>query len=299
MADEQDFADLPELDTPAIEEGADVPETQEIETEGQEPDVESEGEGGDEEGGEGSDLSTIEVDGIEYQVPKALEGAFLKNKDYTQKSQANAERARTLETREAEIEERAKATDEELDMRATLRGVEKQLSDYEKLTQQDWEYHETQDPLGTQRHWRQFQMLQQEKARLAGSLTEKQNARSQSAQQDLAKRVEETTAFAQKNIPNFKPELTDKLVAFAQSEGIPDEQLRKLWSPTFYKILHRAWIGEQTLKTTVKPAAKTAAPAQPLKTVAAKSNPKPSGLDDRLSADEWMKRRNAQVRKAG
>lgn len=298
MADEQDFAALPDLETPATEASAEAPETDDLETEGQESEVDGETEGGDDEG-EGSDLSTIEIDGIEYQVPKALEGAFLKNKDYTQKSQANAERARTLESREAEIEERAKATDEELDMRATLRGVEKQLADYEKLTPEDWAHHEASDPLGVQRHWRQFQLLQQEKAKLAGSLTEKQNARTQTAQQNLAKRVEETTAFAQKNIPNFKPELTDKLVAFAQAEGIPDATLRQLWSPTFYKILHRAWIGEQTLKTPVKPAPKTEAQAQPLKTIAAKSNPKPSGLDDRLSSDEWLKRRNAQVRKAG
>lgn len=296
MADEPEVTELPELET-AIEE---TDEAETVETEGDELEADTEGDDETEGDSASEELATIVADdGTEYQVPKSLESMFLKNKDYTQKSQANAERAKALEAQAAEIEERLKATDEELDMRATLKTVEKQLAEYEKLSPQDWEYHETQDPLGTQRHWRQFQLLQAEKAKLAGTLTEKQNARSQVAQQDLAKRVEETNAFAQKNIPGFKPELTDELVKFAQAEGVPDEQLRSLWSPTFFKILHRAWIGEQTLKTKVKPAPKPAETAKPLKTIAAKSNPKPSGLDDRLSIEEWTRRRNAQDRKTG
>lgn len=292
MADEADVTDLPELET-AIGEAQEPAETTELETEGDEQPVEGD-EAGD--GDQTEETTTIEIDGVEYVIPKALEGSFLKNKDYTTKSQANAERARSLETREAEIEERAKVTEEELDARATLRSVEKQLEAYDKLTPQDWEYHENQDPLGTQRHWRQYQLLQQEKGKLASTLTEKQNARAQSAQQDLAKRVEETNAFAAKNIPGFKPELTDTLVKFAKEKQIPDAKLRELWSPTFFQILHLAHLGEKTLKTTVKPVVKVDQAAQtPLKTVAAKSNPKPSGLDDRLSIEEWSKRRNAQV----
>ncbi len=294
MADEAEVTNLPELET-AIGEGGEPAETTELETEGDEQQVDGDAEG---DGDQAEELSTIEIDGIEYTVPKALESAFLKNKDYTTKSQANAERARALENRQAEIEERAKATDEELDVRATLRGVEKQIEAYDKLTPDDWSYHENQDPLGTQRHWRQYQLLQAEKAKLAGTLTEKESARTQAAQQDLAKRVEETNAFAAKNIPGFKPELTDTLVKFAQEKQIPDAKLRELWSPTFFQILHLAHLGEKTLKTPVKPKTPDV-PQTPLKTVAAKSNPKPSGLDDKLSIDDWMKRRNAQTRKTG
>lgn len=292
MADEADVTELPELET-AIGEAQEPAETTELETEGDEQPVEGD-EAGD--GEQPEETATIEIDGVEYVIPKALEGSFLKNKDYTTKSQANAERARSLEARQAEIEERAKATDEELDMRATLRSVEKQLEAYDKLSADDWAYHETQDPLNAQRHFRQYQLLQAERGKLSGALTEKQNARAQSAQQDLAKRVEETNAFAAKNIPGFKPELTDTLVKFAQEKQIPDSKLRELWSPTFFQILHLAHLGEKTLKTTVKPVVKVDQAAQtPLKTVAAKSNPKPSGLDDRLSMDEWMRRRNAQT----
>lgn len=240
------------------------------------------------------ELVTVEVDGIEYQVPKALEGSFLKNADYTQKTQKLSERNKALDDREHGIEERLKATDEELDARGELRGIEARLAEYAKLSSADWQHHQNTDPFATQAARMEFDDLKARKLQLEGILENAKTERSQAAEQDLATRVEKTLEFA-KTIPGWKPEHMTTLVQYAVSEGVDEDTLKRNWSPELLKLLHRAHLGEQMLKKSAKP--KPAPATTPLTTVAAKSNPKPAGLDDRLSMDEWQKRRNAQLRK--
>jgi hypothetical protein len=260
-----------ELDTPALDAEAEteLPETP--------VDLDEVDTSGDDDGAEQPEpefVTFVADDGTEYQLPKALEGSLLKNKDYTTKTQAVAEERKALEARNAEIEERLKATDEELDTRATLRTITTELAEYQKLTAADWQAHMNNDPLGTQQHRLRFETLRDQKAELEGKVSQAANARTEKAQQDLAQRVQQTIDFAAKEIPGFKPELTEKLITFAMGEmGVPEAALQANWSPTFYKLLHRAYVGEQSLKkqtAALKPAP-TPAPA-PLVTVTPKTN---------------------------
>jgi hypothetical protein len=57
-------------------------------------------------------------------------------------------------------------------------------------------------------------------------------------------------------------------------------------------------IGAEAIKRTTTPPKQQQQAAQPLTKVTARANPV-AGLDDRLSADEWLKRRNAQLAKKG
>lgn len=275
--------------------------TEELEAEPTDPGAEETEEEGEGEGNAEEteiEFSTIEIDGKEYQVPKELEGAFLKNKDYTQKSQANAERTRALEAKEAEIEERAKATEEELDMRATLRSVDAQIAEYAKLTKADWDAHQLQDPMGTEQHWRAFQMLKDQKAELSEQLSTKQNERTQAAQQDLAKRVEQTNAFAKENIKGWNPQLTDTLVKYAVDTGIPESVLKQQWSPTLYKLLHRAWVGERALSKQIAALPKPQTTnVKPSVTVTGKSNPGAKKSLADMDMDEYVAaRKSGRVR---
>lgn len=218
------------------------------------------------------ELEEFEWNGKPVKGPKGLKDSVLMHADYTRKRQADAEKAKALESREAEINQKLAATEEELDARSTLRDVDKRIGEYAKLTQADWDYHHNIDPMGTDKAWRDFQFLKEQRAEVAKTLEAKQNERTQAAQQSLAKRVEETIAFAQKEIPGWKPELTDTLVKLATDLGVPEDALKANWSPVFYKLLHRAHIGELTLnrQTAPKP---IPAPIQPLATVGGKSTP--------------------------
>ena len=217
---------------------------------------------------------TLERNGKTYQVPKELEGEFLMQSDYTKKTQATAARERELEARATEIAQQAQVTEAELDARASLRQMDERLSEYAKLSQADWDAYHDQDPMGTDKAWRDFQFLQAKRAETAKTLETAQGERTQKAQQDFAKRVEETSAFA-KTIPGWSPEVEAEVVKFALDKGVPQDFLRQNISPKLYEIINLARLGAQAMQkqATAKPAPK---PVEPLRMVTGKSSPSAS-----------------------
>ena len=283
MSDEQEsIAPLPELDTPAIAAPAEVetPESSELPVDvsddlGPEPADNDDGEP------PAIEYVTLERNGKQFQVPKELEGEFLMQGDYTKKTQTVAEKAKELEQREQQLTQQAEATEAELDARATLKGVTARLAEYAKLTAADWQHHMQTDPLGTQQARMEYDDLKAQKAELEGVVSKAAAERTDKAQQSLAKRVQETLDAAPKIIPGLTPETRaatiEKLLAFANSEGIPEQVLKANWSPTFLGLLHKAHIGAQAIakQSAPKPTAPTAAIA-PLATVRAQASPAPS-----------------------
>lgn len=233
------------------------------------------GEGGDELEDE---IAELDFAFKKYNVPKSLKEAVeALRTDYTQKTQSTAETAKALEQREAALVQQAEASEAELDARATLRSVTAQLAAYEKLTPEDWNAHEMQDPIGTRQHERAFQHLKAQKAELEGTIGKASTERTEKAQQDLAKRVQETLEAAPKIIPGLTAETRtatiDKLVAFAHSEGIPEQVLKANWSPTLLGILHKAHIGAQAIAKQSAPKPAPTAAIAPLATVKAQASP--------------------------
>lgn len=291
-----------ELATPATQ-------TQTPQTEVEDNDLENLPEDGDEtddgstegEEGEGTEqapeLVEIEFNGKKFNIPAELKDGVLMNADYTRKTQEVAELRKTVEARQAEAEQQFNVSQEVLQARAALMVHDNQLEQFEKL---DWQQLENEDPVGAMSAWRQFQQLKETRGHIAGYLNEQHTTRSAQAEQETANRLRETREFAEKNIPGWTPEIDTKIANFAISElGQSVDTLKAAYSPNVYKTLHLAWLGHQVLQkqtTAPKPAA---AVAQPLTKVSARANPPPTGLDDRLTTDEWLKRRNAQVVKRG
>lgn len=302
MADEELAIAGSALETPASETEQQQVETPETEVETDEVDTEQEGEGPDD-GGE-EEVDELEFQFKKYQVPKSLKEAVEGLRaDYTRKTQETAAKAKAfaaLETREAEIEERAKATEEELEARAELKSVTKTLEQFAKLTPEDWAAHEANDFAATQAAWRQYQMLKDQKAELDGKLTKAQAERTEKAQSDLTKRIQETLEHAQKNTSGLKPDAIPKLVEFAEQLGVPEEAIKRNWSPIFADLLHYARIGKMAAakqNAAPKPAGASTSAPTPITPVAPKGAPPKTGLSDNLPLDEWQRRREAQLRK--
>jgi hypothetical protein len=305
MADEQEsIAPLPELDTPAIATAAEVEtdDTPETPRDILEP-GEDEGDSADD-GGEPAEIEyvTLERNGKQFQVPKELEGEFLMQADYTRKRQADAEKAKELEAREQQLTQQAEATEAELDARATLKGVKAEI---DRLKDYDWaahRQHRLQDPMGADEAWQYKAYLENQRAELEGTISKTQNERTEKAQQDLAKRVQETLEAAPKIIPGLTPETRaatiDKLVSFATSEGIPEQVLKANWSPTLLGLLHKAHIGAQAIAKQAAPKATPKAPVAPLATVKAMSSPTTSRSVADLARGDDMEA-YAAARRAG
>lgn len=296
MADEELAIASPALETPASEE-TEI-ETTEVEDEALEADSETDG-GPDDDGEE--EVDELDFAFKKYTVPKSLKEAVENLRaDATRKTQEASAKAKALEARAAEIEESSKATEEELEARAELKSVSKTLEQYAKLTPEDWAAHEANDPQATAAAWRQYQFLKDQKAELDGKVSKAQAERTEKAQSDLTKRIQETLAHAQKNTSGLKPDAIPKLVEFAEQLGVPEEAIKRNWSPIFADLLHYARIGKMAAakqNAAPKPAGASTSAPTPITPVAPKGAPPKTGLSDNLPLDEWQRRREAQLRK--
>lgn len=300
----------PELETATQGQGADTfaNEQPDLETlsddgveseEGSGDNAETEGEGDEAKAeAEGDLIDFTAEDGSTYKVPKGLEGHLLRNADYTRKTQEVAELRRSVEATQADTQRNFEVSQEVLGARAALMNVDQALANYQNV---DWTRLQTEDPFTAQSAWMEFQQLKEQRGHVASFLDQKQAEIASQGEQATATRLMETAQYAQKNIPGWSPEVDAKVTNFAVSElGFTQDTLKQAYNPQVYRALHLAWIGHQTLsKQKNAPSAQNQkAPASaPLQKVTARANPPASGLDDRLTAEEWMKRRNAQVRR--
>ncbi len=236
------------------------------------------------------ELLDIEYEGKTYKLPPELKDALLRQSDYTRKTQEAAELRKAAESRQAEVDKAYQTSQEVLEARAAIMN-------YENV---NWQQLETEDPMAAMSHWRQYQQLQQQRGQVAQYLDKTQAELSEKVAQDTDKRLRETREFAEKEIKGWSPELDRKITEFATKDlGFTLDNLRAQYTPRVYRTLYLAHLGHLALQKQTAAPKPPAPAAQPLNKVTARANPPTAGLDDRLSADEWLKRRNAQIAKRG
>lgn len=285
------MANASELETPAIEQ-----QTPEIEDDGFfSPDLEADvNEEGNEkgEGGEALiDLIEIERNGKKYSIPKDLEAELMMQADYTRKTQETSAARKEVEAEREKVRQMAAATQEELNARGMLASVDDRLGQYANV---NWSRFEQEDPMGAQSEWRQYQQMKEGRAEIVAYLENAERERSEQAQQNVAKRLQETLEFAQKEIKGWTPELDAKITTFAMNDlGFDVDTLKGAYTPQVYKTLHLAFIGAETLKrqATPKPAQTQ---IQPLAKVTANGGVSARKSLGEMSMDEYAAHRNRQ-----
>lgn len=269
-----------EPEAPAIEQEIEPnqPETLEgDEPEGQQPEPED-------------DLEEFDWEGKKVKGPKGLKDGLLRQADYTRKTQEIAETRRQLEERAQHIEQQTRASEEEMNARAALIALDSDLKSYENV---DWDEWEAKDLFAAQAGFRKYQQLQQARGQVANILTEKQQARTVQAQQETAKRLQETRQFAETKIKGWTPEIDAKVTEFATKElGFTWDMLKSAYNPAIYRTLHLAWLGHQAVNT--KPNTAPKPPVEPLKVVAAKANPPAAKSLKDMSMEEYAAFRKRQ-----
>lgn len=219
---------------------------------------------------EEDDLEEFEWNGKPIKGPKGLKDGVLMHADYTRKTQAASARDKELDAREARIAEQAKVSEEEIGLRAQLYAKSQDIEQYRKV---DWDAWVQQDPIAAQQGHIRWQQLEREAGEVTQQLQQRATERSSAAQQERAKRLNETLEYARKEIKGWSPDLDTKIGEFARTElGVADEALQAAMNPQMYRALHLAYLGHQTLTKAVAPKIPTKPPT-PLTVVAAKANP--------------------------
>jgi predicted RNase H-like nuclease (RuvC/YqgF family) len=246
---------------------------------------------------EDDDSEEVEHDGQKFRIPKAIKPLLMMQADYTRKTQEVAELRKTVEAQRAQG---AQLDGELIQSQAKIVAIDERLAEFGRLTEQDWANLEAQDPVQAQTLWRQFSQLKDTRQQAVGELQHKAQQRHLEQQRMSAKQIEEGQAVLARDIKDWSPEKAGKLSDFAVREfGFSPQEIGGIIDPRMVKVLNRLFEADQVLKkqtATIK--AVKAQDVRPTPKVGGASAP-PRGLDDRLSPEEWTRRRNEQLRKRG
>jgi hypothetical protein len=239
------------------------------------------------------DLEEIERGGRRAKIPTWLKPELMMQADYTRKTQELAQARRALEAERDTVQHTSQA---ELSAQANLTMIDRQIGQFGEVDWNGW--HES-DPFEAQKAFAQYQLLKDARTQTLGYLASIREERTLREQQETAKRLEEGAAELARDLKDWSPQTAAKLLDFGQRHyGFSKEDLDGIDDPRLVKVLHAAFHWEEHQKkqrlAQSHAAAQTARPAAKV----GGASPK-SGLDDRLSAEEWLRRRNAQLRRRG
>lgn len=263
------------------------------------------------------ELEEVEIGGKTFKLPKDIKPHLMMQQDYTRKTQEVAEHRRALEqqaesirAQEQKLQQQAEFQQANIQSFAQLHAIDERLGQYQRV---DWAQLEQEDPLGANSHWRAYQQLKDQRQGLVGELQQKEHQsqqerqrRSQEAHQareaELEKRLQASLAAVKTAIPSWNVEVAGQVGKYLIDQGYTQDEMKIIATdPKSMILVHKSMTLDQ-LKAK-KAAAKAAKPKDepaPLATAPrGRTAPVPTGLDDRLSADEWVRRRNAQERDRG
>ena len=286
MADEQ--PDEGFVDDSEEEESTQAPEAKEAE---QEPTEEDE-EDSEEQTESPAEVETVEYEGQEYNIPPELKEAFLKNKDYTTKTQEMAEQRKDLETDRQKFQQAIELQTAHTEAYTQLSIVDQQLAQYNEV---DWSTWASQDPNAAQQAQIQMGALREQRTQAQGKLQSLHAETQQQIYAENEKLVEQNRAKVERAVPNWSSETEKAVFEFGIKSGLSESQLAgTLYDPILIGVLNKARLfdelqqkqsGKKPKKSEPVPQATRVTPKRTVKT----------GLHDNLSIDEWMKRREAQI----
>lgn len=244
-----------------------------------------------EEGDASDELDDVEYEGKQYKLPKELKEALLRHADYTRKTQEVAATRKEVEAARQQFQQEVQLQQQTLQDRAQLMMIENQLSQFEQI---DWTALSDQDPVQAQKLWFQKQQLEQTRGQAATRIHQAQQQAMYQQQEQLAKRVQEGREMLAREIKGWSADTAKQVAEYGKQSGYSEQELGNLYDPRYVKTLHKAMLYDQLMsKATQKPKAEAPVPVPTVKTKSATANRDP----DRMSADEWLKWRNSQLRK--
>lgn len=217
-----------ETDTP-VEELEQEESTEEV-AESDETEEPTEGESEDE--GE-----EVEFEGKAYKVPKGIKDALLRQKDYTVKTQEVAEQRRAVEERAQALDQQQRVMAQTFDKAVEFREAQKRLTQYEQI---DWYTLAQNDPAQATQLNIAYQQLQREAQTKYGEWKQAEQQTQQLTEQNRQQMLVKAEAELKTRLPNFGPQVAEKIAKAGKEYGITDQELNALIDPRYVHVLHDA-----------------------------------------------------------
>lgn len=252
----------------------------------------------------------IDLDDVKLKLPKSqaekVKAGVLRQADYTRKTQELAAQREALDADRDAVQQFKTSSEEERKAELNVHALSAQIEHYANV---DWTASRQNaraiDAQNGNRAamdafddaWQTYQGLLGAKTEAEKDLETKKQERQSVEQRETAKRIDQGREQLLKAIPDWSPEKAAKLTSAAtQHFGFTAKELSQIDDPRIIIALAAA-VEAQEAKTKAKKA-QSILKAQEIQPAAkpARASAPPSGLDDRLSQEEWLKRRNAQLK---
>lgn len=243
--------------------------------------------------GEEDDSEDVDYEGKQYKVPKEIKDALLRQADYTRKTQEVAQQRQAVEATKAQAERAIQMVSQYQKEYAQLHQVDSQL---ERLSGLDWNAAINENPVEAMKLQARFNELRMQREQIAGNINQIQQQTEQQRHAEMQHQLQEGEAVLSREIPNWGADTKKAIVETASKFGFSAQDLQGITDPRMVKVLHAAMMHQKSLDKLAKPT--PSKPIEPTKTVKS-SKPAPRGLSDQLPTDEWMRRREAELRKQG
>lgn len=230
------------------------------------------------------ELFELELDGETHLLPVALKGAFLRQSDYTRKTQELAEHRRAVEAERRALADHRRGLDDEAGDRATLVALDRHLEAFEGV---DWDALAAEDPRRARALWDNYEETQALREQFAFALSHHDHRRSLEAAREAAEAMAATGQRLREEIDGWSPEVAAKLVDYGQAFGVTLEELAEMADPRLWKLLHKAWQADQ--------AEAGDAPSVRPAVMVSGGGAAAAGVRDELGTREWMRRRGEQL----
>jgi len=227
---------------------ADLPE-QELEAEeaGEQANVGAPEEAGEEveaeaaaETEESDPSEVLNIDGEEYEVPAKLKDAFMRQQDYTKKTQELASQRKALEEQIALTQQQAQFQQQYQQDVAQLTSLDAQIKQYEAV---NWNELQNNDPLQFVTLREQYRDLKDARNYYSQELNQRQQQQAIQAQQHYAKLAEQGAAELRNSIKGWGQERAREIREFGmETYGFADNELANVIDPRIVKVLHDAYL---------------------------------------------------------
>lgn len=252
----------------------------------------------------------FELDDLKLRVPKGLrqkvEEGFLRQGDYTKKTQAVAERERAIEARETQArvvsEYDSKLSEGTFHLRMMDSDLEKE---YKFFQSPEWTQLQQDDFIAAQTRWNRFQMSKDQRAQLVGALqalANERNSKVAEAQKAheaaVSKQREQLPREIAKLVPGWNADTAAKVEDFAVRQlGYEPEALKSTTEPRHFQTLHLAMLGQMYLDAKARKASGGVIPkpSSPTKVTGQRGATASNAPGDRDDINTWMQKERARV----
>jgi len=230
----------------------------------------------------------LELDGEVHALPATLKGAFLRQSDYTRKTQELAEHRRAMEAERSALADERRSLRGATGDRATLHALDEQVAAFEDV---DWDSLAQSDSRRAEALWASYQETAALRDQFAYTLSHHEAQEELLAAREAAQEMAATGAQLREEIEGWSPEVAAKLVEYGQAFGVTLEELAQMADARLWKLLHKAWRADQASQGDAQAQARTVRPAVTVTGGGAGAG----SVRDELATKEWMRRRNEQM----